>query len=242
MSTLQLVVFLGQFLLNLPIAWFVMMGTGGADILSVVGVGIESASPPSTTRGVTMLAFIFLVFFHYLWTFGIRGLSAKLTMGFDTSVMTFSFVLFLQVSTGVVAWLYPMPDALVGVAVVLFAVGISISMLADEQLRSFAHAKAAPGYTGPRVMRTGMRAWSRHPNFIGFVLYWTCGVALLSGALWMPLVWMGIFGVFILLQVIPAHEHHMASKYGAEWAEYVAATPILFPLLPKTRSARVSME
>ena len=89
-------------------------------------------------------------------------------------------------------------------------------------------------------MTSGLRGFSRHPNLIGFVMYW-CGCALISGAWYFCLGVVLAFVIFFAVQVIPALEFHMRTKYGQEWEAYVARTPVWIPH-PFCRKTEVTME
>ena len=124
-----------------------------------------SPSPPLLPTVSCVAAHYYLVFVH-------RQLSAKITMGLDTSFMVIFLICCIQGGACLLAWCLPLPPAVFAVSIVLFVIGLSIEAISDEQLHAFVSRKTTPGYSGPRVMTTGLRGFSRHPNLIGFVMYW----------------------------------------------------------------------
>ena len=229
---------IGQWIVQMGIAasfWFTSLGGTVLDQLSITKVG-----PRSLERGVAIVVMLGCVAAHYYWVFVHRQLSAKITMGLDTSFMVIFLICCIQGGACLLAWCLPLPPAVFAVSIVLFVVGLSIEAISDEQLHAFVSRKTAPGYSGPRVMTTGLRGFSRHPNLIGFVMYW-CGFALISGAWYFCLGVVLAFVIFFAVQVIPALEFHMRTKYGQEWEAYVARTPVWIPH-PFCRKTEVTME
>jgi len=56
--------------------------------------------------------------------------------------------------------------------IVVWLVGFSILVVADHQLRIFKQQRALQGVDGPRLCKTGLWAYSRHPNFFGEAVVW----------------------------------------------------------------------
>jgi protein-S-isoprenylcysteine O-methyltransferase Ste14 len=221
-STLLLCVFFGQWFAQMGLAGYFWFTSAGGDVLD--GLEVTKGEPPSAERGITIILMLGCITAHYLWVFVYRGLGAKITLGLDTSIMILVLIGCIQGGACLLAWRLPLPPSIFAVACVLFIVGIGLEALSDEQLHAFVARKAQPGYSGPKIMSTGLRSVSRHPNMIGFNLYWI-GFALMSGA-WYYVLGVGlVFAVFTLIQILPALEHHMHGKYGAEWERYVAVTP-----------------
>ena len=236
-STLLMCVWIGQWLVQMGLAAVFWCSSIGGSILE--SWSITALGPPSQERGTAILAMLGCVTAHYAWVFVYRGLGSKITMGLDTSFMVVFLVCCIQGGACLLAWCLPIAPPMFTTAIILFLVGLCIEVISDEQLHAFVSRKAEPGYSGPRVMATGLRGVSRHPNLIGFVLYW-CGFALISGA-WYFCLGVGlVFAIFIIVQVIPAHEYYMATKYGEEWNRYVAHTPVWVPH-PFCRKTDVSM-
>jgi len=54
------------------------------------------------------------------------------------------------------------------IALVVTAAAIGLEATADEQLRRFRRTAGGPG----RTLASGLWAWSRHPNYVGEMLFW----------------------------------------------------------------------
>ena len=119
------------------------------------------------------------------------------------------------------------------VGVAILVVAIAGEAASDAALRRF---KIDPR-NHRRVCDAGPWAWSRHPNyffeFLGWVAYpvfalaggWPWGwIALTAPAL--------MFWTLRYASGVPPLEAHMARRYGADWADYVARVPIFFPRRP----------
>jgi len=76
-------------------------------------------------------------------------------------------------------------------AVVAWAVGFIFEAVGDQQLVQF---KAAPANRG-RVLRTGLWAWSRHPNYFGDALQWW---AFYLFALGVPGGWVTVYSPILM--------------------------------------------
>lgn len=99
--------------------------------------------------------------------------------------------------------------------------GLLIETLADWQLSRF---KSRPENTG-RLMRSGLWAHMRHPNYAGEILFWSgsAGLAASFGAWWAfasP-----VLVAFLLYKVsgIPLLKRSMRSRY-ADYADYARTT------------------
>ena len=116
------------------------------------------------------------------------------------------------------------------VGALIAAVGIAYEAIADAQLARF---KALANSSG-RVMRTGLWAWSRHPNYFGNALIWLgIGVIGLAGGAppWTMLgpavMW------FLLLRVsgVAMLERTIVDR-RPEYAQYIAEVPAFVPRPP----------
>ncbi len=123
----------------------------------------------------------------------------------------------------------------VPVGAAIWAVGFSLEVVADRQKQEFRSDPANDG----RFIRTGLWAWSRHPNYFGEILLWT-GIAVISvGALggWAHLSLVSPLFVYVLLariRGVPLLERSGQKRWGEdpEYRRYVADTPSLFPRPP----------
>ena len=128
---------------------------------------------------------------------------------------------------------------LVGIlGILVWAVGLGLEWVADAQKRAF---RADPGNKG-RFIRTGLWAWSRHPNYFGEITLWV-GVALvalpaLSGWQYVTLI-SPVFVALLLIRIsgIPMLEARAQREWGddPEFQAYVARTPVLVPRPPGAR-------
>ena len=121
-------------------------------------------------------------------------------------------------------------NAFDAVGALITGAGIVYEATADAQLARF---KALPETSG-RVMRDGLWAWSRHPNYFGNALIWLgIGVVGLAGGapVWTmvgpALMW------FLLLRVsgVAMLERTIVDR-RPEYAKYIAEVPAFVPRLP----------
>jgi steroid 5-alpha reductase family enzyme len=117
------------------------------------------------------------------------------------------------------------------IATVMAASGVVFELVADEQLRSFNRTKS-PG----DVCDEGIWAWSRHPNYLGEMLFWW-GLwlfALAADAAW----WWTVVGPLAMTAMflgasIPMMERRSLTRRPA-YAAYAERTPLLVPRPPRT--------
>jgi steroid 5-alpha reductase family enzyme len=157
--------------------------------------------------------------FFMTWT--IQGLWVLLTAAAALAIITSSERETLGVAgvAGIAIWL----------------TGFAIEVVADRQKSAFREDPANAG----RFIRTGLWAWSRHPNYFGEITLWT-GIAvmalpILSGWRWAVLV-SPVFVTILLTRIsgIPMLESRADRRWGgeAEYEAYKRATPILVPRPP----------
>jgi steroid 5-alpha reductase family enzyme len=125
------------------------------------------------------------------------------------------------------------PFALIGFLV--WALGFVIEVTADMQKSRF---RADPDNEG-RFIRSGVWAWSRHPNYFGEITLWT-GVAIITLPVLRGWHWVGlispVFVTFLLTRVsgVPILEKRADEKWGGQedYEAYKERTPVLIPRPP----------
>ena len=121
-------------------------------------------------------------------------------------------------------------DALAILIAIVAVVGEGI---ADRQLQAF---RANPAHHG-RVCDQGLRAWSRHPNYVFEWLHWWAYAVLAIGADWAVLSLIGpAFMYWLLVHVsgIPPLEEQMLRSRGDAYRAYQQRVSAFLPL-PKGR-------
>lgn len=126
------------------------------------------------------------------------------------------------------------PDAPLGpldyAGIALWAAGFLFEAIGDAQLRAF---RADPASKG-QVLRTGLWAWTRHPNYFGeAVLWWGYFViALASGGWWT--VFAPALMTFLLVRVsgVALLERGLASRRPG-YADYIRDVPAFIPRPPR---------
>ena len=100
--------------------------------------------------------------------------------------------------------------------------------VADRQLALFVAKRPAP------LLKTGLWAWSRHPNYFGEAVAWW-GIYFASIALGAPWwTFVGPLAITLLLRYVsgvPLLEKRMAGRPG--YAAYAAVTPVFIPRRPR---------
>jgi steroid 5-alpha reductase family enzyme len=112
-------------------------------------------------------------------------------------------------------------------AVVLAGGAIALEAVADGQLRAFVRARR----DAAAVLATGVWARSRHPNYLGEILFWwglwLSGVAAEPGWAWTAIGPLAITALFLLVSV-PWMDRRMLSRHPA-FEERLRTTPALVP-------------
>ena len=119
------------------------------------------------------------------------------------------------------------------VAALVTGAGVAFELFADNQLRRFRLSNPPPG----AMLESGLWAWSRHPNYLGEMLFWI-GLALF-GAAAAGLVWWAWLGVVAMIAMffgasIPMKERRMLER-RPEYAERQRRVSLLIPLPPRRR-------
>jgi steroid 5-alpha reductase family enzyme len=160
-------------------------------------------------------------FLRFLMAWTLQGLWVFLTLAAALAAITSERALPL----GMVAW----------VGLVIWIAGFAIEAIADAQKQAFRSDAANRG----RFIRSGLWAWSRHPNYFGEIMLWV-GVALialpvLSGWQYLTLI-SPVFVYLLLTRVsgIPMLEARADERWGGnpDYEAYKASTPVLFPRPP----------
>jgi steroid 5-alpha reductase family enzyme len=123
-----------------------------------------------------------------------------------------------------------------GLATLVTAVAILIEATADRQLSDHLRSAPAPG----AILATGLWAYSRHPNYLGEILFWW-GLALFALAADAPLV-VSLGGasaitLLFLFVSIPMIERRMRAR-RPDWPAYAERVAVLVPILPRHFRAR----
>lgn len=120
---------------------------------------------------------------------------------------------------------------------VAFLLGLSAVLLefvADVQMHRFV-ARRSPG----AVMDQGLWGWSRHPNYLGELLFWVSmalfGLSADPGAWWVLLGPAAMLAMFLGASIPMMEERSLARRPA--YAEVVARVPMLLPRPPR-RPAR----
>jgi steroid 5-alpha reductase family enzyme len=113
-------------------------------------------------------------------------------------------------------------------ATIVTAGAIALEGVADNQLRRFRLGNPPPG----ALLETGLWAHSRHPNYLGEILFWwglwLFGVAAAPGAWWWTLVGPVSISVLFYAASLPMIENRMLAR-RPDYARRIATTPLLIP-------------
>lgn len=126
-------------------------------------------------------------------------------------------------------------DLFAAAGILVWLLGFGIEVAADRQKRAF---KADPA-NRDEFIRSGLWAWSRHPNYFGEIVLWI-GVAIIAlpvlrGWQWLTLL-SPVFVTLLLTRIsgVPLLERRADEKWGGrpDYEAYKAATPVLVPRPP----------
>ena len=128
------------------------------------------------------------------------------------------------------------PIGIIGyIGMAVWAAGMLIEIIADRQKSKFRSDPANKG----RFIKTGLWAWSRHPNYFGEIVIWI-GMAIialpvLQGWQYVTLI-SPVFVTFLLTKVsgVPMLEESADERWGGEeeYEAYKRNTPVLIPRPP----------
>lgn len=160
---------------------------------------------------------------RFLLTWTLQGLWVSFTLAAALAAISSS----TQVPLG---W-----PALLGFLVWLF--GFAFEVLADSQKSAF---RADPANKG-KFIRSGLWAWSRHPNYFGEIVLWV-GVAVIALPVlhgWQYLTLISpVFVALLITRVsgVPMLEQKADEKWGGQpdYEAYKTNTPVLIPRPPRT--------
>ena len=116
-------------------------------------------------------------------------------------------------------------------ALAITLIGIGCEGLADQQLRAF----RLKGHPKGTILKTGIWAWSRHPNYFGEMTFWW-GLFLFAaftaqGWWWAALGALFINLLFVFVSLPMIEERHEASRTG--WRAHAQKTPRVFLWPPR---------
>jgi len=122
-------------------------------------------------------------------------------------------------------------NGLDALAALVTLAGIALEFFADNELRRFRLSNPPPG----TILERGLWAWSRHPNYLGEILFWL-GLALFSVAA-SGFVWWAWLGVAAMLAMflgasIPMKEARMLATRPA-YADRQRRVSLLIPRPPR---------
>ena len=157
-------------------------------------------------------------FSRFLLTWTLQGLWVSLTLAAALAAITTTVRKGLDIF------------ALIGFLV--WVLGFAFEVVADTQKSRF---RADPANKG-KFIRTGVWAWSRHPNYFGEIVLWI-GVAIIAlpvlrGWQWITLI-SPVFVTLLLTRVsgLPMLEKRADEKWGGQedYEAYRERTPVLIP-------------
>ncbi|MCA9874994.1 MAG: isoprenylcysteine carboxylmethyltransferase family protein [Anaerolineales bacterium] len=110
--------------------------------------------------------------------------------------------------------------ALIPIGIILILVGLGFIVQGRRELARYAQP-TDPGHPTDKIVKTGVFTRSRNPLYLGSVLIFL-GIALALNMLW-ALVTLLVSIVLCLYILILPEERYLAARFGAEYAEYMAA-------------------
>ena len=123
-------------------------------------------------------------------------------------------------------------DALWFAALAVFVLSVSGEALADAQLAGF---RGNPNNRG-KTCRSGLWAWSRHPNYFFEWLHWFAYVLIAVGGARMPLSLIGpvlMLAFLYRISGIPWTEAQAIRSRGEDYLRYQREVSAFFPMPPR---------
>jgi steroid 5-alpha reductase family enzyme len=217
-----------------------------APALFAVGMALTSGSGANTARVVllTLVVLAWAVRLTYNWGYGWQGMphedwryrKLKTDTGNAYWFVSFSgihlfptIMVYLGMLPFFVAYRSGRSISALDIAGTIVALAATaLEGLADVQMHCY--RKAHP--KGDSVADTGLWSVSRHPNYLGEILFWV-GVSLIGLAA-APREWWRLGGVLMMLVLflgisIPLIEKRHLERKGEKYVAYQRRTPMLFP-------------
>ena len=117
-----------------------------------------------------------------------------------------------------------------GLGLVLWTIGFVFEVVADRQLGRF---RADPRSKG-QVLRSGVWAWTRHPNYFGEALLWWGYFAIAAGAGGWGTMFAPLLMTYLLVRVsgVALLERGLAERRPG-YADYIREVPAFIPRPPR---------
>jgi len=115
-----------------------------------------------------------------------------------------------------------------GLSIMCF--GSLLEIVSDIQMYMFKKDRRNEG----KILNTGFRAISRHPNYLGECIFWW-GAFLVnySAGIWVTFISPIMNWIMVrFITGVPVQEKLMISEYGDKYREYMRNTPMFIPFLP----------
>lgn len=241
------------------VSWLIQMRTRSAGIVDAVwalatasvAIALIGAAAPAAPERAILLALLIGVWgtrlaWHLFARLRLenedgRYHAMKRAVG-DRRVQPFMFVFFQVQALWAVMFALPVaaaslaprdaPDWLDAAGVGVWLVALAGEWLADRQLAGF---RAEPANRA-RVCRSGLWAYSRHPNYFFEWVHWLAYVLIGYGSpyWWVTLAGAGVMYVFLnFVTGIPFAEQQALRSRGDAYRDYQRTTSRFFPLPPR---------
>ena len=113
-----------------------------------------------------------------------------------------------------------------GIGALIMIMGIVLELLADNQMHAFKKDQNNKGQT----ITTGVWRYSRHPNYLGEILFWwgLYTLSISAGAIQLLITGPILMTLLFITISIPMMEKRLASKYDG-YLEYKKNTSMIIP-------------